>query len=310
VRFWDTSSHAVSGDYLPHELREDIVIGPAVSPDGKVMVTRSELDHLQFWDIRTRKPITKAIKQPGIVYGMEFSSDGKWLFAKFPKHLTIWESVTGKLAAGPLRHDIYSYAHWTKNNQLVTLENNDRNAEVWRSQLVIRSVDGFAEIRRIALEGHAREASWVDDSHVLVVADNKMPGDKGPYSYGRKLIYLVSLAADAPQVATLMRRDWISNVHVAPDGGYFIICTREETSCWKVGQAKPVGVQPGNHLVYVGDKDWVVLHNGPAIAHSLADGKELWRKEPVGIARVIGANIWTCNEKEMEVWKVESEELR
>lgn len=186
---------------------------------------------------------------------MQFSSDGKWLFAKSPKFLTIWESDTGELAAGPLRHDIYSYAHSTKSNQLVTLENNDRSAKVWRSKLVIRSDDGFAEIRRIALEGHAREASWVDDSHVLVVADKKMPGDKKPYSYGRKLIYLVSLAPDTPQVATLMRRNWISNVHVARDGGYFIIRTGQETSCWKSGHAKPIWTKLGNSCNCQGD--WI-----------------------------------------------------
>ena len=310
VRFWDTRTHTVSGDYLPHELREDTTIGPAVSPDGKVMVTRSKLDHLRFWDIETRQPITPEIKQAGTVYGMAFSSDGKWLFCKTHKQLTIWESDTGKLAAGPLSHNIYSFAYSRNNNQLVTLQNNDEQEDVWRSELVIRSDDRFAEVGRLALEGHARQASWVDESHLLVVADNKMPGDEGPYSYGRKLIYLVSLAPDNPQVSTLMRRNWISNVHVAPDGGYFIIRTRQETSCWKVGQPKPVWSQPGNHLVYFGDNDWVLLHDGPVIAYSLSSGNQIWRTEPVGIVRVIGSHIWTCNENRMELWKVESQELR
>ena len=70
------------------------------------------------------------------------------------------------------------------------------------------------------------------------------------------------------------------------------------------------GQSPGDHRVSFGDKGWVLLHNGPVIAYSLADGKELWRKENVEMARAIGSHIWTCNENKMETWKVELEESR
>ena len=101
VQFWDTRTHTRSGDYIPHELREDTTIGPALSPSGKVMVTRSQLNHLQFWNIETRKPITKEIKQAGTVYGMEFSSDGKWFFSKTNKR---WRSGSQKPERWSLGH--------------------------------------------------------------------------------------------------------------------------------------------------------------------------------------------------------------
>ena len=305
VRFWNTVSHAPSGDYMPHELREDTTILPAVSPDGKVMVTRSKLDHLQFWNIETRKPITAEIKQAGTVYRMEFSSDGKWFFSKTPKRLAIREAKTGTLVAGPLRHDASSFAYSPKNKQVVTFQNNAKEEEVWRSELVIRSGKAFEGITRVRLDGHAREAMWIGDTHLLVVGDNKAPGQIGPFAYGRKLVYSISLGGEKPESRTLMRHDWIKSVTVAPDHKHFIVRTRDETICWKVGEEKPIWTKSGDHLVSFGDKDWVLLHNGPAIAYSLADGKELWQKKDVVVCKVLGSKIWTCNDDTMEIWQVE-----
>ena len=205
---------------------------------------------------------------------------------------------------------IKSFAYSPKNDQVVTFQNNAREEEVWSSELVLRSGNAFAAGIRVQLEGHAREAMWIGDTNLLVVADNKAPGQKGPFSYGRKLVYSISLGGERPESRTLMRHDWISKVAVAPDQRHFITTTRNNTSCWKVGHWKPLWTQPGDQRVTFGDNGWVLLHNGPAIAYSLADGKELWRKDNVKTARAIGSHIWTWNENKMETWKVELEESR
>ena len=98
-----------------------------------------------------------------------------------PKRPSIWRSGSQKpatLVAGPLRHDVYSFAYSPKNNQVVTFQNNAKEEEVWRSELVIRSGKAFAAVTRVQLDGHAREAMWIGDTHLLVVGDNKAPGDR------------------------------------------------------------------------------------------------------------------------------------
>ena len=302
VRFWNTVSHAPSGDYMPHELREDTVILPAVSPDGKVMVTRSKLDHLQFWNIQTRKPITEEIKQRGLVSSMRFSADGKWFFSRASGGLSVRDPRTGDLVVGEMRHDSYRYAYSTDTEQLITVENSRDEEDKWRSELVIRGGKTFAERRRIELDGQAQKVAWIDKSHFLVVGRNP---DLPPSSNERETLYVVTLSDNKADVRTLLQYNWIRDAVVAPNRQHFIARTREQTSCWKLGDWEPVWTKPGDHLVSFGDRDWVLFRNGPLVAYSLADGSELWRGEDVRLCKVFGSKIWTCNDEKMEIWQVE-----
>ncbi len=300
VRFWNTRTHTPSGDYMPHALREDTTILPAVSPDGKVMVTRSQLDHLQFWNIETRQPITEEIKQPGMVSSMRFSADGKWFFSRARGGLSIRDPRTGDLVVADIRHDASGYAYLSASKQLLTVQNDHDDESGWHSELVIRGGKAFAERRRIEMDGQAQKAAWIDKSHILVVGRN--PDLR---SNERETLYVVTLSDNKTDVRTLLHYNWIREAVVAPDRTHFVVRTREETSCWKVGDREPVWTQTGDHLVSFGDRDWVLFHNGPAVAYSLADGSELWRGEDVRLCKVFGSKIWVCNDKEMEIWQVE-----
>ena len=304
VVFWDTRTHTRVGHAVPHELREDSTLDPGVSPGGEYMATRSKLDHLQFWDLRTRKPVSAEIEQEGMVVSMEFSADGKWFFSRTSKRtVKVWDPKTGKLVGGPFRLDT-NPAYAPKSQQLATFENNKTSEAVWRSEAVIRSGKEWSEVKRIELAGHAREAHWIDGTHLLVVADNKQPGAKGPFSYGRKLLYVVPVEGDKPEIQTVFRQRWISVAAVAPDGKHFLTSTYE-TRCWKLGEKEPVWSLPGRHLVSFADKDWVLLtRGGAAVVYSLADGKERWRKEHVDIARVQGSTIWLLGETSVELWQM------
>lgn len=304
VRLWDTVSHAPLGDYMPHELREDTTILPAVSPDGKIMVTRSQLNHLQFWNIETRQPITEEIEQRGLVSSMRFSADGKWFFSRASGGLSVRDPGTGDLVVGDMRHDHYSYAYSTDTEQLITVENSRDEEDKWRSALVIRGGKTFAERRRIELDGQAQNVAWIDKSHFLVVG--RKPDL--PYSSNeRETLYLVTLTDNEPDVRALLQYNWIRDVVVAPNRQHFIARTRERTICWKLGDQKPVWTKRGDHLFAYGDRGWVLFHrdNGPVVAYSLADGSELWRSEDVRLSKVFGSKIWTCNDDKMEIWQVE-----
>lgn len=306
VRFWDTRTHKELDAVFAHTLAsESAGPGPAISPDGGIMATQTS-DSLQFWDLQTFKAISPELEHTW-VWNMEFSSDGKWLFTRGRRALKILEPKTGKLAAGPFRHDLIdgSFAYSPASQQLATFENNDEREDAWKSAAVIRLGKEFSKVRRVELVGHTREASWIDDKHLLIVADNKRPGQQPPFSYGRKLVYVVSLVDDSPEVQTVLKYGWISGAKVASDGKHFIATTRDGTNCWRLGEKEPAWTKPEKYHVSFGDGDLLLLHRDEsAIVCSLASGKELWRRDKVVASRLKGSHVWLFDENGVEVWQV------
>ena len=310
VRFWDTRTHKKRDVVFPHSLASECAgPNPAISPDGRIMATQTN-DSLRLWDLRTLKAISPEVEHVW-VRNMKFSSDGRWLFTRRRRELKILEPKTGKLVGGPFRHDLINdrFSYSAKGRRLATFENNDKKAATWKSAAVIRSGKNWSKSRRVELVGHAREANWIDDTHLLVVADNKRPGQRPPFTYGRKVVYLVSLATHTPVVQTRLRHTWISSARVAPDRKHFITTTRDGTSCWTLREEKPSWDKPGKYRVSFGDGDWVLLHRErTATLCSLATGKELWRREHVVASRLQGSDIWLCGEKGIEVWRAEKQQ--
>lgn len=313
VVFWDTRTHAKVGKPIPHELREDTMPLPAVSPDGQVMATRSKLDHVQFWDIKTSMAIAPAIAMRGIVWTMEFSADRRWLFSvSSPRELHIWDGKTGKQVAGPFRHDVYGgdSIYSSNKQQVVTVENTrDKDGE-GKSEAIIRSTKDWSVVQRVKLTGHAREVKWIDDNHLLVVGDERTkPDAQGrPASFGRNVLYVVKLDGDKSEVQTILRNvPWIPFVAVPPGGKHIIAgTTGGETTCWKLGEPKPIWSKFGGRTVQMSSGDWVLLTgNGKAIMHSLDDGKELWRQENIEDAKVQGPDIWIFGQKSVDILRVD-----
>jgi hypothetical protein len=308
VNLYDTRTHAKVGKPFPHELREDTMPLPAVSPDGEVLVTRSKLDHLQFWNLKTSKPIAPASAVRGIVWSMEFSADGKWLFSHDESgELNVWEPRTGKRAAGPFRHDSVDDArnYSPKTQQLVTVENGSEKDAEWKSEAIVRSSKDWGVVQRVKLAGRTREVKWLDDTRLLIVGEEKILDARGrPASAGRNLLQVAALNGEKSEGQTILRGiAWIGVAAVAPDGKHFVASvTREGTSCWKLGEPKPIWTKPSAQRVQFGDGDWVLLtYKGEAIVYSLADGKELWRQEKIEDARVQGSDIWVFSQKAVEV---------
>lgn len=305
VVFWDTRTHTRIGEAIPHALREDSTLAPAVSPRGDVLAVREQLDSLRFWDLRTRSPISGGIEQDGMVVAMEFSTDGKWFFSRTSNRtLKVWEPRTGRLVGGPFRTNINpTYA--PESQQLATFENNKTSAAVWRSEGVIRLGKNWSTIKRVQLAGHAREAHWIDDRHLLVVADDKEPDARRPISYGRKIVYVVPVDGEKAMPRTVLRQGWIRSAAVAPDRKHFLTSTNE-TRCWKLGEKDPVWSVPGRHQVSFGGGDTVLLTGGGAAAvFSLTNGKELWRQENVEKARIQGSTVWVFSEAGIDLWKMD-----
>jgi WD40 repeat protein len=310
VRFWDTRTHNQLDAVFPHTLATECAGPiPAISPDGRIMATQTS-DSLRLWDLQTLTAISPKLEHEW-GWDMEFSSDGKWLFIRGRRELKILNSKTGKLVAGPFRHDLIDgrFVYSASNQQLATFENNDGKEGDWKSVAVIRSgKKTWTGVRRVELAGHTREANWIDNKHLLVVADQRRPGQKPPFSYGRKLVYSVSLAMDKPEVRTLKRHGWISSAVVAPDGKHVITTTGEGTDCWKPGEEKPVWTKHVKYRVTFSDQPWVLLHGErSAIVCSLASGQELWRKDDVLTSRLQGSHVWLCRKTGIEVWRADKQ---
>lgn len=76
VRIWNVAT----GEELHRfEGHTDTVYSAAISPDGKIVVSGSEDKTVRLWDMASGKEIRK-LEQPGTVFSVIFSHDGKTLF--------------------------------------------------------------------------------------------------------------------------------------------------------------------------------------------------------------------------------------
>ena len=62
---------------LPHDMREDTVVAPVLSPDGRTIATRSPLDAIRLWDAETGEARGEPLSLGKIVWRMVFSPDSK-----------------------------------------------------------------------------------------------------------------------------------------------------------------------------------------------------------------------------------------
>lgn len=311
VEFWDTRTHKQVGKALPHELREDSTMHPAVSPDGSVMVTRSKLAKVQFWNLKTREAMTPAQDLEAMVLGFEFSSDGRWFFSGNAKgQLHVWEAKTGKQVAGPIAHTLvgYRHAYHATTQVLLTAENNKRTDPERRSNIIVRSSKDWQETRRIEVPCHVRDLRWIDDTRFLVVGDDRKPEEGRPYTYGRNVLYIVDTQPKQAEVQTLVKDGrFLTQYASTPDGKHLIVNTQDgTTTCWKVGDAKPLWTKAGEYDVRCNDPNWVLLvGRDNVLACSLPDGKELW-KQPMGDHVLLeGSKVWLFGAEGIAVWQVE-----
>ena len=73
------------------------ISGLVVSPDGKTVITLSDDDTAQLWDVATATPIGQPLGHPGAAIGpVVFSRDSKRLAARFGPGVQFWDASTGR----------------------------------------------------------------------------------------------------------------------------------------------------------------------------------------------------------------------
>ncbi len=102
MRLWDTNSGQQIGDPIPHQLREDTIIHPAINPTGKSIATRATMNSVQLCDVATRRRMGKELSYSTEVHSIRFSDDGLLLFVNAGGALYAVDAKTGENVAGPI----------------------------------------------------------------------------------------------------------------------------------------------------------------------------------------------------------------
>ena len=304
---------------LPHEMEEGDWIDPVVSPRGDILATRPTINELQFWDLKTLKPLSPPIQQPGRVSRISFSSDGKYFRVYAGDRLSILHPRTGEMVAGPFQTGPFRYypyspgigyerprpraAYEPATERIVCFHNAGRDASL-SCKAVVRSLKGKSEPVSFELPVHAYQASWINANYLLVQAGRQLETNW----YNTYPLFFVSLKNEAPTV-TEWHRD-IDHYGIAPDGQHLVATIRRgpvgRSVCWKVGQPKPLWTAAGCFAGF-GKDGWVLTHDRgqTATIRSVDTGATLWEQPKVMIAQPKGQHVWLFFEHRLQSWKAE-----
>ena len=303
MQLWDQKNALESGEGFPHELREDTVIGPAISPDGKFFVTRNSMKSLQFWNLATRMSIGPEHVHHNLVSMLQFSSDSKWCFTRSGS-LSIWNPMTGKQVAGPIRNNTYTTPYLPALQYLVTFEHDHKDPSSKSSVKIRSGTSDWSTIRQFVLPGQARNAEWIDQNRLLVVGTEE--GERF-----KTVAFVVHLDHETPRFDVISNSEYqISDFTITKDRQHLITISNTKVSCWRIGDAEPKweNIWTGRFWrkkVHCTDSDWVIAHatGEDAIAYSIEDGTELWRKEEVIYAQTDDSYLLVTDKKGAEVWR-------
>lgn len=300
VRFWDTKSGLQIGDAIPHELREDTIIHPAISPQGKFIATRATMQSVQLWDMATRKLIGKQRKYPTEVHSLRFSDDGGLLFVRAGGSLYAINSQTGEDVAGPITSG-WRFSHFPKQQKLVTTE----QAGEGLYQLVIRSTDqqGWPVTHRSDLPGKLIRMVALNDNRVFLQASKK---DYTP------AMFIFPLDKPASRIEVKSNADRAFGVVIPQDGRHWICSNIRNISCQEFGKSEPVWqkqVPPSGYdqHLYPFDNEHFVIRDKQANlgVYKVADGIEVWNQAGVKRFSLTKDKIALCNSDGVEVWVME-----
>ncbi len=160
AQVWDVATGKKRGKALPHWMREDTVVGPAISPDGTRVATRATKTTSQLWDVATGKPIGKPIQQGGTVVELRFSADSRALFIRGGKGPFLQNARTGEQMVRKFKHKGYvSDVAFSRDGRLIATASPDKTVKVWdvrTGKLVGKPLVHDEGVRRVGKECRSR----------------------------------------------------------------------------------------------------------------------------------------------------------
>lgn len=300
LRLWNTKSGHQIGDAIPHELREDTIIHPAIKPKGKLIATRATMKSVQLWNVTKRKLIGGHLNYSAEIHSIRFSDDGGLLFVKAGGSFYAIDSETGEDVAGPIASG-WRFIHFPKQQKLVTTEQGGEGLY----QLVIRSTDqnGWPETHRSDLPGKLKRMVTLNHNQVLVQAS------KRDYTPAMFTFYL-----DKPKtrIEVESNADRAFGLVISQDKRHWICSNIRDISCQQFGESEPIWqkqVPPSGY-----DQHLYPFDNGHFIirdkqenfgVYKVADGSEVWNQAGVKRFSVTKKKIALCNRDGVEIWVME-----
>ena len=103
AKVWDVATGELRYDMLAHEVREDTVVGPVISPDGRTIATRSPLEGIRLWNSASGNSRSESLSHGDVVWRIVFSPDSKHVASFGGSVVRIWDVESGKPVGEPLR---------------------------------------------------------------------------------------------------------------------------------------------------------------------------------------------------------------
>lgn len=297
LRLWNTQSGQQIGDAIPHVLREDTIIHPAISPQAKFIATRATMKSVQLWDVATRKPIGEPRKYSNEVNSIQFTDNGGYLIVMAGGSLYAIDSDTGDDAAGPIASG-WPFHHFSKQHKLVTTEQIREGLD----QLVIRATDqkGWPETHRSDLPGKLGRIFSLENNQILLQVSKK---DFTP------TMYIISLDKPATRIEVESNADRAFDVVVTPDKRHWICSNIEDIRCQKFGESEPVWKKQvpisgyDQHLYPFDNEHFIILDKEENFGvYKVADGNKVWDQTGVKRLGVTNDKIVLCKSEGVEVW--------
>lgn len=300
VRLWDAKSGQQIGEAIPHELREDTIIRPAIDSQGKLIATRATMKSVQLWEVATRKLIGTPLSFSDIVQSIRFSDDGSVLLILAGGSLRTIDAETGEKVAGPFKSG-WQFKYFSKPQTLVTTE----QAGEGLYQLLIRSTgqQGWPETHRSDLPGKLKRLVALGDNHVLVQVSKE---DYTP------ALFTFDLAKPENRVEVNSNADRAFAVGVPPDKRHWICSDILNISCYRFDKSEPVWqkqISPSGYnqqLCSLDNQHFIIRdHQEKFGVYKIADGSEVWARSGVKRFSLSRDRIAFGTSAGVEVWAME-----
>jgi len=103
------------------------------SPDGHRLMTVSDDNTVQVWQMESGKPVGVPMRLAGVITDAEFSRDGRMIVtASRDKTVRVWNAQSGQPIGNPLRHDdIVTLAKFSPDGRRIITAGGDKTARMW-----------------------------------------------------------------------------------------------------------------------------------------------------------------------------------